>query len=349
MTAREPQLGLFSSQLDPLQTNRGLPDVARQRSRPLSPSEKDFEKKAAREAWRLQPAEPEEVTFRHSGWADERRRVRDAMGAAGLPAARLERFDQCGANCVVEFSKKANRHRCRATYCGDRFCKPCCGARGHQVKRNVMKWLEGRSVRFVTLTLRHSKDSLWKCLARLIKSFSMLRDRIVWKDSVTGGVGLVEVKRGSNSDLWHPHLHVLCVGGWIDATALREAWHDITGDSWEVKVLAVNDHGRAADYVAKYATKGWTAEVARDRDSLIECLLALRGKRLCLTFGEFRKLEPESDVDAPDDWNRVGRLVDIRRAADRGEQWAIGVFVSLSGVTQRDRWAAESITDDPAA
>jgi hypothetical protein len=148
-------------------------------------------------------------------------------------------------------------------------------------------------------------------------------------DAVTGGVAVVEIKKGSNSGRWHVHLHVLAHSSYLDARRLSEAWQRATGDSFIVDVSRVKSDTKGIGYVAKYAGKGWTAEVVRDHDALVECVVALRGRRLLLTFGSMAKLDVDGEHSDPGDWSRVGRLDHILTAAERGEVWAVGVMRSI--------------------
>ena len=52
-----------------------------------------------------------------------------------------------------------------------------------------------------------------------------------------GGVMSIEVKRGRNSGLWHPHVHMI----WLcnqapSASQLSKEWLELTGDSYIVDV-----------------------------------------------------------------------------------------------------------------
>lgn len=52
-----------------------------------------------------------------------------------------------------------------------------------------------------------------------------------------GGVYSIEIKRGKNSNLWHPHVHFVILCDYlneIDSKKLSEEWHEITGDSFIV-------------------------------------------------------------------------------------------------------------------
>ena len=55
--------------------------------------------------------------------------------------------------------------------------------------------------------------------------------------SAAGGVMSIEVKRGRNSGLWHPHVHMI----WLcnqapSASQLSKEWLELTGDSYIVDV-----------------------------------------------------------------------------------------------------------------
>lgn len=272
-----------------------------------------------------------ELAFRHSGWSLERRRVLAALEAARVGADRLDRFNHCGSDCVCEYSPSTKRLRILGSYCGDRFCLPCAKARSKKIERALAARCASISPLFMTLTLRSTDDLLSDTLDHLLESFRRLRQTKLWRKSVKGGVGVIEIKVGSGSGKWHVHLHVLAESRFIDAYQLSENWKKATGGSFIVDVQRVSHNSRSVGYVAKYASKGWTAEVIRDHDRLIECVCALRGRRLLVTFGGWGKLDFDSEAPDPGDWRRVGRLCDILDAARRGESWALGLHRALSG------------------
>ena len=104
----------------------------------------------------------------------------------------------------------------------------------------------------------------------------------------------------------------------------------MTGDSFVVDVRAVSDVRGGASYVAKYAAKGWSREVSADHDSLIECMTALRGRRLISCVGSWRGIDKRDATADVDDWTRVGRLDEVIESAGRQEAWAVGVLRSLN-------------------
>jgi hypothetical protein len=187
----------------------------------------------------------------------------------------------------------------------------------------------GKHLRFVTFTLKRSEKPLNFIISRLLTCFKKVRDHKFWKSAVRAGVAVVEVTRGKDASHWHVHLHVLVVGNFLDQKLLSEAWLKVTRDSKIVDVRAVRDAEVGVAYVAKYATKGWSQDVLDDPDALIECVLALRGRRLLVYFGEWYDRPSMLCKVEVGDWKRVATLGVIYDSALRGEEWAVAVFRSL--------------------
>lgn len=115
-----------------------------------------------------------------------------------------------------------------------------------------------------------------------------------------GGVISYEVKKGRNSDEWHPHLH----GTWLCdeqpyETRLSKEWESITGDSIIVDVQPFHDDqdpGNAFLEVFAYGLKFSTLDL---KDNL-EAFRLLHGKRFINSFGLLRGVkEPENLNDDP--------------------------------------------------
>jgi hypothetical protein len=113
-----------------------------------------------------------------------------------------------------------------------------------------------------------------------------------------GGVGSYEVKRGSNSGLWHPHAHFI----WLceeppNANLIRKEWHDLTGDSYIVDVTPFRSTSEVAGgflEVFKYALKFSSMTLADNWESF----LVLRRRQLVSSFGIFRGVEvPDTETD----------------------------------------------------
>lgn len=331
------QGGLFLSDLVKEQTNVDRRGKQKKRRTYEPPAPPEFERLARASQYRRPPATTVEIHFRHSGWQVERLRVQHALLAANVTGSRYDRFNDCGSDCLVEFSPSRGRHRTRANYCGDRFCLPCARARAAKVRHRLETLVGEQRPLAITFTVRNKDVPLTVALNHLLSSFRRLRQQKVWKENIKAGAAFVEVKRGKGSGFWHPHLHVIAVGSYIERRRLSDAWLKATGDSFRVSIDWANSAADAGNYACKYATKGWTADVARDHDSLVECVLSLRGRRLCITFGEWVGVDVEAEPAGENDWKRVGTLPWIYDRFLAGEQWAAGVMLSLADGDESSR------------
>lgn len=116
---------------------------------------------------------------------------------------------------------------------------------------------------------------------------------------VEGAVWSYEVKRGTGSGQWHPHLHMIALAEAMpDQVQLRAEWQAITGDSFIVDVRLIEQADAAAGFleVFKYAVKFSDMEPA----DTVDAFLTLRGKRLIASAGVFRGVVvPEQLTDEP--------------------------------------------------
>lgn len=325
----DPRTGLFSSSLVPQPPSEHETKNPPAEFAYKNADNKAWEKRADGQAYVIQPATPVETAFRHGLWAQDRERVIDGLRAANVPAARLEKFLACGSNCLVEYSPSTERYRVRASYCHDRFCKPCMVSKAKKLKENLLEWTQGQRVRFGTVTLEKTSQSLQDKTNHLLESFKKLRRQKFWKESVRAGIAIVEVTRGKKRDHWHVHLHFLIVGNWLDVDALREGWREASGGSFIVDIRSVQDHEVGVGYIAAYAGKGWDQTVLEDHDALIECIVSMRGRRLCFPFGDWYGRDDQLCKAQPNDWKRIERLGIIYRDAVAGEIWALTVFRAL--------------------
>jgi len=301
-------------------------------------SEQDYRLKEPyppRAEFALPPITLEEHVFRHSGWSAHRRRVFAAMIAAGTGRSALHRFANCGCGAIVERSRDGD-YRVKANYCRSRWCKPCAAARAAALADAIRFRLLGKTFRFLTLTLRSSATPLSDQVDRLIRSFRELRRQVIWRETVDGSIAVIELTRSNGC--WHPHLHVLITGHYVDQKQLAERWHAITGDSYIVWIKKVGNAQETVNYVAAYASKGIDASVEADHDALTEAIAALKGRRLVITTGAFYGVEkeeepndqePEPDHDYEPYWQPVGTLTAIVHRAKHGSVEAREILAKL--------------------
>lgn len=284
--------------------------------------------------------EAAETSFRHSFWSTRRGQTRDALTAAGASTGSMLRFNHCGSHSwVYAATGQPGRFRVHTDKCHSRWCEACQVEHRRVVSRNLSSRLvdelhlrDPRSatdkLRFITLTLRTSEKPLADELDRLYACFRTLRQRKIWRACVNGGILFLELTR-NRAGHWHPHLHVLCGGKYIPQDQLREAWKQITGDSWIVDVRLVRNPSIAAGYVAKYASKVVPADLVHDRPALIEAIKALAGRHTFTPFGCWRGWKLSEPP--PDDcsWEPVAPLWIVLRAAAEGKADAQSILMSI--------------------
>jgi hypothetical protein len=260
--------------------------------------------------------------FKHSGWRPQRERIYRAILAGEASGWRSKRFATCGANAWVLGSKtEFQRYKVVLTCCHDRFCVPCARARAANIRANLAKHTEGRTLRFVTLTLAHTAAPLVDQLDRLYRAFRTLRGKPVWKDRVRGGVAFLELKLGNGETPWHPHLHVLIDSTFLPQHQLSSTWLDVTGDSKIVDIRLVRDVAEIDKYVTKYVTKPISANAYRDSLRLNQAIAALSGRRMFITFGDCRNWRLTEPAD-PSAWTLIASETELRERALDGDTFA---------------------------
>lgn len=282
--------------------------------------------------WKPTPHTAEEENFRHSAWRRKRAAVHQAMIDNGLSPARIERFECCGSRLSVEYSEEEQRHRVLGSFCHDRHCEPCMRAKANVIAKNLRAKIEDgkdRQFRFVTLTLKHSTQPLDQQISRLLTSFRRLRSTACWKDSQCGGSCSLEVKWSPKTRQWHPHLHIISDGNYVDKESLSCAWHHATGDSFIVDIRQLRDAKEAAYYVAKYASKGVNAEVWSDPAAATEWLSAMQGVRTCGTWGTWRGFRLTHHDVSSAGWKHVASYVEVLAAARLGKMWAVSIMMQI--------------------
>lgn len=313
--------GVASTLLDPLETSRQNGDHP-PKSQPATRLD-DLEPLIVRETLA--------ATFRHSGWRARRQAVYAAMQAVEAPQSRLRAFAACGANCyVLQSDLDPTDFRLAASTCHDRFCLPCAQTRSKVIAANVAERLGNTVCRFFTFTLRHRDAPLADLIDALYAAFTDLRRHPFWRKSQKGGIAFLEVKRSHDGLTWHPHLHVLGQGKFIDNKKLANVWHSITGDSFIVDVRLVRRNDDAIRYVTKYASKPFDPSLFRDPNALALAVHGLASRRMVKTYGSWRGLKTTSQPSTTG-WHIVDTLEGLAVAAAKGDAYAARLLYHLTG------------------
>ena len=131
-----------------------------------------------------------------------------------------------------------------------------------------------------------------------------------------GGVFAYEFKRGSGSQDWHPHIHMLALlpkASKINIATLKQEWETITLDSSVINIKYADDNAylEVFAYALKFSEMNhvdrWDAYNLLTRERLIS------------SFGELRGVDiPENELDEPLDQNEPFLDVLYRFQQNRG-------------------------------
>ena len=269
--------------------------------------------------------------FRHSGWKRNRTLIYASLRRTMQTVSRIVNFSSCGY-CAFVYRTVQPPHRFRlgGSSCRDRFCIPCAIDRSRCLATNVLKALNDKPTRFLTLTLKQNTSSLADQLERLYDCFRRLRSRSWWKRHVTGGCGFLEIKWSEKNQHWNVHLHCIIHGQYMPQREISSLWYKITGDSMIADVRFVHDQGRIGRYVTKYVSKPFNDTFLNRKSLLDEVIVATRGRRLCLTFGTWRGiLLTESPNEG--DWIALGTFHDIVSRALHGDRECLEAVYEICG------------------
>lgn len=240
------------------------------------------------------------------------------MLRTGVSCRRSQHFAECGS--ALWLLQDGSELGLACNHCHDRLCLPCQRARQADVVEGIILRMLDSSAdcRFLTLTLKHSDAPLDVQLERLISSFKALRKHAQIAQTLSGGAWFIEVKLSKDKARWHPHLHVICTGGFIDQKTLSRCWYQVTGDSYIVDIRAIGSVRERAAYVAKYATKPLHNEVTLQPGKLDEFITAIKGRRLYQCFGDWSRAVKRTKIPRKDS-TRVGRVSSIWEDACSGD------------------------------
>ena len=136
------------------------------------------------------------------------------------------------------------------------LCQLCGIRRGAKYLKKYLEKLEQigynpkiHILQLITLTIKDGADlsERFKHLKDSYKTLNNLRTKKTRKtplDNVLGAVSSFEIKRGKNSGLWHPHIHIIALSPKakpVDQNDLAAKWLSITKDSHIVDVRNIKD------------------------------------------------------------------------------------------------------------
>lgn len=156
---------------------------------------------------------------------------------------------------------------------------------------------------FVTVTIKdradlsdafqHIRNAMRKMMKQ--RSNALRGQKHVEFAKALGGVHSIEVKRGSGSGLWHPHVHMIWLCEDIpDSEKLSQQWFALTGDSYIVDIRECYGDSMVEAFleVFKYALKFSDMSFSDNW----EAYQTLKGKRLIDSFGCLKGIEVSENL-----------------------------------------------------
>lgn len=215
--------------------------------------------------------------------------------------------------------------------CRSRVCPRCSKIRGGELRQAIHQ--ASRDIdapAFLTLTLASSDAPLRDQIDRLTQAARKLRQRRSWQKRVSGGIQVLEVTWSDSKGRWHPHLHCLVDAIYWPQSEIADEWQAVTGDSRIVDIRRVGSRSEAANYVAKYCSKG--SDVSKIPQARIaEWCEALHGKRWAQTFGHLHGVKTKrEDTEAGRSIAWHGYLAELWQARDQGDAAAARLLDQLA-------------------
>lgn len=269
--------------------------------------------------------------FRHSGWQRNRTLIYHSLRRTMQSVSRIMAFDSCGSAAYVY--KRADddaKFMLGGSSCRDRMCLPCQQDRSRVLATNVLDALKDKPSRFLTLTLKQTDASLSEQLDRLYSCFSKLRQRAFWKKHVVGGCAFFEIVYKPDVGRWNVHVHCIVHGSYMPQRELSSLWYKITGDSHIVDICFIRDANIVGRYVVKYVGKPFNNSFLNRPERLDEVIQALKKRRLCITFGDWRGVVLTRTV-SEHDWISLGSFHDVASKAVDGDEESMAAMVAVCG------------------
>lgn len=199
------------------------------------------------------------------------------------------------------------------------LCPFCASRRGvkhsriYKEKVDILKQESDQNLDLVFLTFtvkngenlherfNHLRNSMRSLLKRRNNQHLAKGTHQTEMSKLVGGVFAYEFKRGSGSQDWHPHIHMLALipkTSKIQIELLKSEWLGLTTDSSVINIKYANDNA----YLEVFAYALKFSEM--DNQDRWDAFNTLKGDRLISSFGNLRGvLLPEDEMDDNIDTN----------------------------------------------
>lgn len=208
-----------------------------------------------------------------------------------------------------------------ANFCRERLCPMCQRRKSLKTSadvRRLVEYLGSRGWVHMVLTVKNcSASDLNGTITKLFRDSSFLLTKTPeFKRAFKGALRCLEVTFNSDTDTYHPHLHVLLSSDKsynnnarkrISKRKLRWLWWEVSGVDYlpQVHIDSDVDEGVIAE-IAKYCVKPLELDLPEvKRCEVLEKLhAALHGRRLMQSYGEIKTAFKDLKIDINADSER---------------------------------------------
>lgn len=248
---------------------------------------------------------------------------------------REESFLNCRSKAWFVRNRETGDVRVAANSCRLRWCPLCSRTRKNYIRHQVQEWFQkADNPKFLTLTVKHTQEALNLQIDRIYQAFRSLRRTAFFKSKCSGGLWFFQICWNPKRHEWHPHLHCICTGKYMDYKRLRQIWLFYTQDSQVLDIRPIRDVKKVGDYVARYAAR--PSELAHlPNNQAYDLVSALYGRRIAGSWGDGRVISfrPKKIPD-PENWEYLGdwRVVHQLAGLDERAKSILDAYYNHNGL-----------------
>lgn len=225
--------------------------------------------------------------------------------------------------------------RVASNSCRLRWCPLCSSARKNYIRHQVQDWFQTADYpKFLTLTVKHSTLDLTNQINHIYSAWRKLRRAKFFKDNCSGGIWFFQICWNPNRHEWHPHLHCIVTGKYMDYKRLRQLWFFYTQDSQVLDIRPIRDPKVVGDYVARYAARPSDLAHLPAKQS-IELISSLFGRRISGAWGTGRGISfRPSKIPDPENWEYLGnwRIIHHLSSYDDRAKAILNAYYNKNGL-----------------
>lgn len=205
------------------------------------------------------------------------------------------RMNDCCRTARAYIDPQGGKVRPWLSKCRSRLCHFCGRAVSAKVQDGIYRMLNTMEhPKHVILTFRHRPEPLDEQISMMKSALRRLRRTADWKRIVAGGIYTIETTYNTQTERWHPHLHILIDSGYFPQKRLARLWESFMPGGKNVWIKPVNNNFKASWEISKYIGKPpkvteWPLM------KILQYAAAVHGTRLVQTFGSYSKYKINPD------------------------------------------------------